>query len=250
MHSCQVFWDPHSLSGTLQPGSLSYPLTLHQCTLSQECSFSWILFGCWDRCGGVWMIGSPPTSSAVSTQMELKHGFWLGNLKTEWWKETCRGDPDTSGETNLMNDTYPASGASANRSSNTPRGGANNFRLECRVRWTVYIDVTNINVTNHIPWPIWKKWHWPSPGMKASGLIAVWPPRRTHWPNNWTNGTELVAEQTMRNQLWPERGVTVTDLTNGMNYENKHQRYTGTTCTDLTEGLNPKSRHWLLTRAR
>ena len=76
-HSCRVFIDPRNLCGSSRLGTLSYPLTLFLRSSSQNRSFSRIPFGCRGRCGGVLMMGSLPSSSAVSPQMEPERGFWF-----------------------------------------------------------------------------------------------------------------------------------------------------------------------------
>jgi len=80
------------------------------------------------------MMGSLPSSSAVSPQMEAKRGFWFGKLSTEWWERPPLANMGKYGEKQLMKDTYPASGANAEGSNDVPRDGANNFGLECRIR--------------------------------------------------------------------------------------------------------------------
>jgi hypothetical protein len=64
-HSCfPGFVDPHNC---VDPHGrvVSYLLTLFLRTSSQNRSFSRIPFGCRERCGGVLMMGSLPSSSAV-----------------------------------------------------------------------------------------------------------------------------------------------------------------------------------------
>jgi len=47
---------------------VSYFLTWFLQSSNQKCSFSWILFGCRERCGGVLMVGSLPSTSIISPQ--------------------------------------------------------------------------------------------------------------------------------------------------------------------------------------
>jgi hypothetical protein len=53
-----ISMDPRNLCGFSQPGALSHRLTLSQRSLSQNHSFSWILFGCRKRCSWVLTICS------------------------------------------------------------------------------------------------------------------------------------------------------------------------------------------------
>jgi hypothetical protein len=71
MHSCAAFIDPPKLCAFLHLGSLSHPLTLFLPSSSQHRSVSWIPFGCRERWGGLLMMGSLPSSSAVSPQRVL-----------------------------------------------------------------------------------------------------------------------------------------------------------------------------------
>jgi len=48
------------------------------------------------------MMGSVPSSSAVSTQMEPKRRCWLGNPSTEWWERPPLADTGKYGEKQLM----------------------------------------------------------------------------------------------------------------------------------------------------
>ena len=59
MHSCRAFIDPRNLCGSSRPGK---PIT----SLSQNCSFPRIPIGCRERCSGVLMMDSLPSSSVVS----------------------------------------------------------------------------------------------------------------------------------------------------------------------------------------
>jgi hypothetical protein len=69
--SCRAFIVPRNLCGSLHLGSLSHPLTLFLRSSSQHCSVPQIPFGCHERCSGVLMMGSLPSSSAVSPQRVL-----------------------------------------------------------------------------------------------------------------------------------------------------------------------------------
>jgi hypothetical protein len=76
------------------------------------------------------MMGSLPSSSAVSPQMEPKRGFWFGKLSTEWRERDPQANMGKYGEKKLMNNTYPASGANAKGSNDIPR---DKVGLECRM---------------------------------------------------------------------------------------------------------------------
>jgi len=78
-------------------------------------------------------MGSLPSSSAVSPQMEPKRRFWFGKLSTEWWERPPLANTSEYGEKQLINDTDSASGTNAEGSNAIPRDGANTVRLECRM---------------------------------------------------------------------------------------------------------------------
>ena len=141
--------DPHSRVA-------SYLRTLCLRSSSQNCYFWHIPFECRERCGGVLTMGSLPSSSVVSPQMEPKSGFWFGMLRTGWWERHPQADMGKYGEEKLMKQSYPASGTTAIGSNNIPNNVANNVGLECRKQKAKYIDCTNKNGTDLIlgrkPW--------------------------------------------------------------------------------------------------
>jgi hypothetical protein len=79
------------------------------------------------------MMGSLPSRSAVSPQMEPKRRCWFGKLTMEWWERHPQPNMGTYGEKKLMKTTNPVSGANAEGSNDIPRDGANNVGLECRM---------------------------------------------------------------------------------------------------------------------
>jgi len=94
---------------------VSYHLTFSQCSSSQHCSVSQIPFGCREWCHGVLLMGSLPSSSANSPQMEPKYALWFGNLGTEWWERPILANMGRYGQIQLMKDIYHTSGAQCRR---------------------------------------------------------------------------------------------------------------------------------------
>jgi hypothetical protein len=113
------------------------------------------------------MLGSLPSSSAVSPQMEPKHRFWFRKLSTEWRESQPQANTSKYGEKNLMKNTYPASGANAEGSNDMPWDGANNVRLECRMHQAGYIDGTNERGGNWTAGQTPRKWRRTHTGQKA-----------------------------------------------------------------------------------
>ena len=81
---------------------------------------------CQERCGRVLTMGSFPSSSAASPQMEPKLGFWFGKLSMEWWERDPQANTAKYGEKNWMSNTNPASRVNAERSNNILRDAPNN----------------------------------------------------------------------------------------------------------------------------
>ena len=86
MHTCRDFIDLHNLCGSSWPGTPSYPLTLLLCSSSQIPSFLRIPFGCCETCGGVWMLGCQPSSSAISPHHDYVNSeIYLETLIDKVW---------------------------------------------------------------------------------------------------------------------------------------------------------------------
>jgi len=63
-----AIWWIHAIVWDSQCRVVSSLLTQFLCSSNQNCSSSWILFGSRERCGGVLMVGSLPSSSIIPLQ--------------------------------------------------------------------------------------------------------------------------------------------------------------------------------------
>ena len=75
IHCTKWYWNSKSLTSQIWNISnyqehivVLYLLTQLLCSSNQKCSFSWNLFGYHKRCGRVFVLGSLPSSSIVSSQ--------------------------------------------------------------------------------------------------------------------------------------------------------------------------------------
>jgi len=117
--------DPHSRV-------VSYLVTTFLCATSQNSSFSRIHLECCERCGGLLMLNCLPSRSAVSPQMEPKRGFRFWKLSSVGWERPLRPNTGKYWKKQLVDDT-------------------NNVGLECRMQYTVYIDLAVYTGTTLIP---------------------------------------------------------------------------------------------------
>ena len=84
-HSVRDFMEPHNCMDN-QCWVVLYLLTRSLCSLNQNCFFSGIQIGCRERCSGVLMVGSLPSSSIVSPQRPPSGA----SLSSQW---ACPGTP-------------------------------------------------------------------------------------------------------------------------------------------------------------
>jgi len=79
-HCTRYFVEPHNRMDP-QCWVVLYLLTRILPSSNQNCSFSWILFECCERYGGVLMVGSLPSSSIVSPQLPAR---WCIAKFSQW----------------------------------------------------------------------------------------------------------------------------------------------------------------------
>jgi len=53
------------------------------------------------------MMGSLPSSSGISPQMESKQRYWFRKLSTEWWEIPLQADTGKYEEKQLTKHSYP-----------------------------------------------------------------------------------------------------------------------------------------------
>jgi len=104
-HSCQVFTDPGNSCGSSWLGNPWCQLTLSQCSLSQNHSFSRMPFGSHVGCGRVSMMGCMPSSSSVSPHCDWVNVELHSRAVIEWvwrpWSYGIGGRNRVSLETHL-----------------------------------------------------------------------------------------------------------------------------------------------------
>jgi len=106
-------------------------------------------------------MGSLPSSSTTSSQMEPKCRFWFRMLSTQWCQWPLLDNTRQYEEKQLMKYINPASWANAEGSYDITKDSTNSVGLEYQMQEDSYLEITDKKHINFILGQLPKKWHWP-----------------------------------------------------------------------------------------